>query len=79
MNIKSQVLDACTRLFGQRPAEWAPGVTELGWTLHVSDDGDRVTINQALGSEYKHRVRDHLALELSRFNLPTEVVIGDVH
>lgn len=60
--------------FGTAPAYYAPGVTALGWTLAISDDARSVTINPALGDEYKARVASGLQTLFNIKGLEVDVI-----
>jgi hypothetical protein len=58
---------------GPNVAYWAPGVTDLGWTIAIA--GNRVVVNKHLGEDYKRLVFESLKDRVGRF---ATVVMGDI-
>lgn len=72
--VKAVLADA----LGVEPGYWAPGVTRLGWSFAVQNDGERLIINRALGEETKLRYMKQLPKIFESAGLDVEIVGNEV-
>lgn len=63
---------------GHEPGYWWPGVTPLGWSFAIPNDGERLIINRALGEEAKLRYLRLLPCVFIDAGLRVDIIGNDV-